>query len=555
MSKGYVVYPLTKQPREAVIDEALIRECIYLAPAPPTEEERLRIVGNREEALLKEKTKAAVASMGFHQVSTLLMSFRRIGRIENLVGLTHLTKLCLDNNHIEKIENIDHLTSLEWLDLSFNQIRVIEGLDKLTGLQQLSLYANELSSTAGLEDLKQLSVLSLGNNSGLDNLDETTRHLHRLRALRVLTLKGCRVASNPHYRSKVLAFVPTLRFLDGRALTTHDMQQAREEQRENLLPIDEEDERLAITEKEQAETTKALRDYERFNCPDETKLWDELLALQPEGRNMVALLRSDIVISQTKETLDRYQTEFNEAVKDLAEAMKAIRVRRDADDRAYQAALAQYNASNTSQCRKLIKSFEEAMKVHRAKGITRIAAEPLPPGAAASLRHDLHQLQCALLDKEAEQYDTFGALNAGTVAKWKSDAVDVLLQSSFETLQKTDGDFQVALRQVLDSIFEQRQRKDQPSDDFYYSAKQDESVAALLDNKEEYQKVLAEWFEMRRKRLEDLELHHLRAEEQLLTERVTRIADAEQNRHRGRLNEILDYMDSMSTEIESCGSS
>ena len=53
---------------------------------------------------------------------TLLLSFRSIAKIENLIGLENLTKLCLDNNHIEEIANLESLRKLRWLDLSFNKI-------------------------------------------------------------------------------------------------------------------------------------------------------------------------------------------------------------------------------------------------------------------------------------------------------------------------------------------------------------------------------------------------------------------------------------------------
>ena len=55
--------------------------------------------------------------------SSLVLSFRNIGKIENLVGLQSLVKLCLDNNQIKEIVNIEHLVNLRWLDLSFNNIQ------------------------------------------------------------------------------------------------------------------------------------------------------------------------------------------------------------------------------------------------------------------------------------------------------------------------------------------------------------------------------------------------------------------------------------------------
>jgi Leucine-rich repeat (LRR) protein len=96
------------------------------------------------------------------KVETLELSFKRISRIENLVGFENLIKLCLDNNLIEEITNLSHLTKLKWLDLSFNKIRRIQGLEHLTQLDDLSLYSNKISIIEGLEKCTNLQCLSLG---------------------------------------------------------------------------------------------------------------------------------------------------------------------------------------------------------------------------------------------------------------------------------------------------------------------------------------------------------------------------------------------------------
>jgi len=78
-------------------------------------------------------------------VEKITLSFKRIGRIENLMGFEKIVKLCLDNNYIEEISNLGQLVSLRWLDLSFNKIRKIQGLDALVQLEDLSLYSNKIS--------------------------------------------------------------------------------------------------------------------------------------------------------------------------------------------------------------------------------------------------------------------------------------------------------------------------------------------------------------------------------------------------------------------------
>lgn len=540
MSKGYVVCPLMKQPRENVIDEELIRDCIYLKPASSSDEDRLRVVGNREEAILKEKMAHEVAVMSLHKVTSLLVSFRRIGKIENLHGLQNLTKLCLDNNHISKIENIGHLTKLTCLDLSFNQITVIEGLESLKELDSLNLFSNSISAVSGLDGLKNLTALSLGSNK-IENLDDTARYLHQLKKLRVLTFKGCKLENLPHYRVRLLAFVSTLRFLDGKAVKESEVSQAREEQRENLMPIDEEDERVAANEKAALEEEKKRKEYEWNNCPDETKLCDELFQLNPDGFNMMEIVKSDILITSTKELIDRFQAEFNEKAKELADAMKAVRQRRDEDEKNYQNALLSYEHQNTTKSLNLMKNFESALKQYIPRGIGTKEAIILEKDVIVHLRQLLTALKSDLLEREAEQVDVYETLNNATVAKWKRDQADVLLQTSFENLGKAEADFQSSLKQAFDLVFEQRQKREHTSSDDFYFSKVDEAIAALMENRDDYQKVLGEWFELRRRRLEELELHHLHEEDKLLTNRQKLIVQTEQDRHRHKVNEIDTY--------------
>ena len=52
----------------------------------------------------------------------LLLSFNSICKIENLVGLENLTKLCLDNNNIEEIMNLDSLNC----NINLNVIELAE---------------------------------------------------------------------------------------------------------------------------------------------------------------------------------------------------------------------------------------------------------------------------------------------------------------------------------------------------------------------------------------------------------------------------------------------
>ena len=145
-------------------------------------------------------------------VLQISLSFKRIGSIENLVGFDSLVKLCLDNNLIEEIANLGHLRKLQWLDLSFNKIRKIQGLETLSQLKDLTLFSNEISVVEGLDSCTNLECLSIGNNliKSTDNIIK----LRSIKSLKMLTVSGNEVCKVPEYKTIVLAYVDTLKYLD-----------------------------------------------------------------------------------------------------------------------------------------------------------------------------------------------------------------------------------------------------------------------------------------------------------------------------------------------------
>lgn len=152
-------------------------------------------------------------------------------RIENLDVLRSLKKLQLDNNALTKIEGLTAVPHLEWLDLSFNRIKKIEGIAHLTRLTDLSLYSNDISVVEGLDTLTALQYLSLGNNA-LANIN-TVLAFRSLPALEALTLEGnplCKPVegSRDSYSVWAAAFLPRLKYLDARLVTTADKAAARD---------------------------------------------------------------------------------------------------------------------------------------------------------------------------------------------------------------------------------------------------------------------------------------------------------------------------------------
>jgi len=135
---------------------------------------------------------------GFRDVRCLLLSYKNVLKIDNLVGFEKLIKLQLDNNIIERVENLGHLTTLEWLDLSFNNISAISGLETLTNLTNLSFFSNRLTEATGLDSLTKLQVLSLGNNLITDV--QSVMYLRPFKQLQAVNFVGnplCQVRPAP----------------------------------------------------------------------------------------------------------------------------------------------------------------------------------------------------------------------------------------------------------------------------------------------------------------------------------------------------------------------
>lgn len=167
----------------------------------------------------------------------LVLSFKSIVKIENLVGFENLTKLCLDNNSIEVIANLDSLRKLRWLDLSFNKIKKIEGLRSLTELEDLSLFSNKISDVDEIQFCPKLKCLSIGNNK-IDSLDQIVK-FRQLSDLKMLNLSGNPISQEADYKMIVLAYVNQLKYLDYQVVDQADVHQAKEQYHDELLDIEE----------------------------------------------------------------------------------------------------------------------------------------------------------------------------------------------------------------------------------------------------------------------------------------------------------------------------
>eukprot|EP00796_Vickermania_ingenoplastis_P007380 gene7380-5194_t len=169
----------------------------------------------------------------------------------------YLESLSLEANHLTDIASLKlELPRLKFLNLKNNEIQFLEkGLCKLPELREIILEQNKLRcfgsdcfvgcrflteiaadenalrSTEGLATLQYLEVLSMGVN----RLGDQNLLLSDIKGcpLTKLTLVGNPVTRKSRYRQSVIQALPTLAFLDGKAITNEEREKA-----ENSRPVE-----------------------------------------------------------------------------------------------------------------------------------------------------------------------------------------------------------------------------------------------------------------------------------------------------------------------------
>lgn len=494
-----------------------------------------------------------------HEVTSLMFSFKNIGQISNLVGVDRITKLCLDNNRIQRIENIGHLKQLKWLDLSFNQITVIEGLDALAELENLSLHNNEIATVEGMDKLTKLACLALGKNK-IEALDSTATYLHRFRQLRMVSLSGNPVESHVLYRSRMLAYVRNLKYLDNRMVLASEVAKARDESKEQMMPIDEAD----LREDEAAAAKKTAEEdgkhYDTINCPNEGIFFQEIYSLEPEGtRSIVALLEVDALRDRVKELVDKFREDFTQVCKEMADKMKDLRKRRDQNERDFDSTLGVAKAECDAACRELIKQYERALKrvVPYALRAKPDQDTPDQTDQLAELRQRLDELKANLMEHEADQLDAYEKVlkHFEDVLHAHRQQAQEVLSNHFEELRSQEKTFQMELKRRLDLWSDEKMRQAQDVEGGYataapeHAAAKDKHLLQMLENKDEYGKVLSEWSDMHIKRLDEKEEFHKKREEELAKSQHQQNMRHEQERSRARVREIHAYVERTEARI------
>ncbi len=308
-------------------------------------DDKLLVEGILDERLVSE-TDATRLSGEFNlvelapSVEKLSLSFKRIGRIENLIGFDKIIKLCLDNNFIEEIVNLSHLTSLRWLDLSFNKIRKIQGLDSLLQLEDLSLYSNKISTVEGLDKCTKLQCFSLGNNR-IDSLEQVIR-LRQLRSLRMLTLSDNPICKEAEYRMIVLAYVDNIKYLDYALIDQNERNTAKEQYHDELLDVEEKEAVLMDKAARALALEQDLKKLDEACVLFAHTIFDDLfnedsdverLKHMPGVKEQIELFRSGFKTMSEEYILsakEKYKKKCKETT-DFEKAVKNVRARDDLD--------------------------------------------------------------------------------------------------------------------------------------------------------------------------------------------------------------------------------
>jgi len=288
-----VVPLITAASEPAVIDEELCRRCVSTLRSHS---------GNQQEAAPSEGKKE-----GFREVRCLLLSYKNILKIDNLVGFERLIKLQLDNNIIEKIENLSHLTSLEWLDLSFNNISTMSGLDSLTNLTNLSLFSNRITQLGGLEPLSKLQVLSVGNN--LIATQDSVMYLRPFKNLQAVNFVGNPFCQEPEYRPYVLAHLKYLKYLDYRLVDEQAVTSAREQYQDELQEMEENEDAAEAQGASSQERAERMAQLKKANVHEVHTLREEMLS---KGEGDLSKLLTHPLIAEPAAQFRDQMTESSE---------------------------------------------------------------------------------------------------------------------------------------------------------------------------------------------------------------------------------------------------
>lgn len=455
----------------SVIDDKLLVDAV-LAEKPAAEAEALRASG--------EPSLVELAP----DVKSLILSFKQIGRIENLVGFENLTKLCLDNNSIEEIVALESLVNLKWLDLSFNKIRKIKGLETLTELVDVTFFSNKLTSIDGLEQCKKIECLSIGNNR-IGNVDQLIK-LRDMPSLKMLTVAGNPVMSDMENRTITLAYLERLEYLDYALVEVQERHAAKEAYHDELLDVEEKESLL----NEKLSRDKANDEYKAYldkaGCLFAYIIFDEMLDDDTDLDKLKHL-------PGVKDTIETFRTNFKAASEEYLKGALEKNEVRNREIAHFDKTVKGIRAGDDAESTTLIDAFTKSNKevvvlltgdpsVNNVVGAEAKTSDPYSPQEATKmvnvLLEELEGVVDELMSRELRQVEKFESVVDefdNRLTDLKNQAIEGQ-QSFFRAVEAMEDEFSKSLGALVTDLME-RLAREEIAEDFL----DDEAMSLLMD--------------------------------------------------------------------------
>jgi hypothetical protein len=463
-------------------------------------------------------------------VETLSLSFKRISKIENLVGFEKLIKLCLDNNSIEEISNLSHLTSLKWLDLSFNKIRKIQGLESLINLEDLSLYSNKISSVEGLEKCTKLQCLSLGNNR-IDSMEQIIR-LRQIRSLKMLTLADNPICKESEYRMIVLAYVDNITYLDYALIDSNDRMIAKEQYHDELLDVEEKESVLAEKISRDTAMTLYLKKLADAGIVFAHSIFDDLfiddndverLKHLPGIKEQIEAFRSSFK-AISEEYITNSLEKYDKRRKEISEFEKAVKSIRTHDDYDSTQLIDSYNKSKKS----ISDSITNALVT-----VTHFECQRMVKG----LQEELDNICDELMNVEIRQVEKFESLIdefENRCNELKNESLESQ-QLFFRSIEELEEKFCLGLKGVATDLID-RLAREELAEDYL-----DDEAMSLVMDKDTCMTVLSASHDLHIGRILKKEDEARGSEMKRFQELLSKYANEESARNRNRILQVHDF--------------
>lgn len=486
------------------------------------------------ESYVNEKVALQLKARNLVEVSpnaeALVLSFKRIGKIENIIGFDKITKLCLDNNFIENIASLGHLTSLRWLDLSFNKIRDIKGLEKLTQLEDLSLCSNKIATIEGLEKCSNLQCFSIGNNR-IDSLEQVIR-LRQLGSLRMLTLSDNPICKEPEYKMIVLAYVDTIKYLDYALIDPTERAVAKEQYHDELLDVEEKE--SVITEKAARDSSldKYMKELDKACILFSHTIFDDLfsedkelerLKHMPGIKEQIENFRNAFK-SMSEEFIKEAMERYSKKLKEVDDFERTVREVRNGDDLDSTTLIDGFKKSQKAQAHYITENGDNISSTEGKEIVKR-------------LQEELEKVCDELMNLELRQVEKFDALVdhfENRLTEFK--IVSLECQTGFfRNIEELEEKFSTGSKAVAQDLMD-RLAREELAEDFM-----DDEAMMLITDRESCMQLFSASHDMHIGRILNREDQAKAAENRKFVEDVARYTKEENIRNRDRILQIHEF--------------